>query len=63
MDTDAMKTDLQKPTCVRTFAGKPNKSQHLKTSKLSKAAQLWQHSHHHSTLFAKVGAGGRGRNP
>ena len=57
---NAIKTNLQKPAC---FTGKPKHAKQPTTNKLSKADELAQHSHHHTALFLRVGAGGRGRSP
>ena len=58
-----IKNTLQKPTCFHTFHRKTKHSKQPTTSKLSKADELAQHSHHHAALFPRVGAGGRGRSP
>ena len=63
LNKNALKTNLQKPTCLRKFHRKPKNSKHTKNSKLSKATELAQHSYYHTALFLRVGAGSRGRNP
>ena len=45
----------------RFINGKHSKQQ--TTNKPNKANELVQHSHHHTALFPRVGAGGRGRSP
>ena len=57
----AKKTNLQKPNCLHTLhRNKPRNSKHAETNKLSKAAELTKHSHHHTAIFLRVGAGGMG---
>ena len=63
MSENAIKTNLQKPTFFRTFHSRTITLEQPTTSKPSKADELAQHSHHHTALFPRVGAGGRGRSP
>ena len=64
MNANTMKTNLQKPTLVSAnFAAETKQSEQPTTNnKPSKADELAQHSHHHTALFLRVGAGGKGRS-
>ena len=60
---NAKKTSSSSQLASAHFTGKPKHSKQATTIKLRKADELAHHSHHHTALSLRVGAGGGVRSP